>query len=134
MCDENFDQKKLSIPATVSLVLKYIPELQKEVEWLTRRKEDLLSKMSNTSFHEQQGQHGRSGRRGPMMVSSYPTIVATQVDEREVVVQICALETGSCPFSKLLLLLEEDGFQVVNASAFAALGDRMFYNLHFQVH
>ncbi|CAL1352233.1 unnamed protein product [Linum trigynum] len=43
------DTKKLSIPNTVSRVLKYIPELQQQVEALARKKEDLLSAISNNT-------------------------------------------------------------------------------------
>ncbi|KAJ6700145.1 ACHAETE-SCUTE TRANSCRIPTION FACTOR-RELATED [Salix purpurea] len=38
--------KKLSIPSTISRVLKYIPELQQQVEKQIQRKEELLSKLS----------------------------------------------------------------------------------------
>ncbi|WJX17393.1 hypothetical protein P8452_07315 [Trifolium repens] len=38
--------KKLSIPATISRVLKYIPELQKQVEGLIKRKEEMLLRLS----------------------------------------------------------------------------------------
>ncbi|GAU31365.1 hypothetical protein TSUD_19100 [Trifolium subterraneum] len=38
--------KKLSIPATISRVLKYIPELQKQVEGLIKRKEEILLRFS----------------------------------------------------------------------------------------
>ncbi|XP_038686045.1 transcription factor ORG2-like [Tripterygium wilfordii] len=40
------DQKKLSIPATVARVTKYIPELQQEVVRLVQKKEDLCARLS----------------------------------------------------------------------------------------
>lgn len=39
-------QKKLSIPTTISRVLKYIPELQHQVERLTKKKEEILLRIS----------------------------------------------------------------------------------------
>ena len=37
----------LSIPATISRVLKYIPELQQQVEGLTKKKEEILLRISH---------------------------------------------------------------------------------------
>ncbi|XP_068662842.1 transcription factor ORG2-like [Aristolochia californica] len=121
--------KKLSIPTTVSRVLKYIPELQKQVELLTQRKEEILSKMSRQGDKT----HPSGGKRGPTVVSSFPTIVVSPIDDRELIVQIYTIDVKRSPLSKVLLNLEEEGLRVLNASAFAFLGDRVFYNLHLQV-
>ncbi|CAL1352234.1 unnamed protein product [Linum trigynum] len=50
--------KKLSIPNTVSRVLKYIPELQQQVEALERKKKELLSAISNDKQLDNNKQDG----------------------------------------------------------------------------
>ncbi|XP_078179267.1 protein IRON-RELATED TRANSCRIPTION FACTOR 2-like isoform X2 [Carex rostrata] len=68
--------KKMGIPVTVSRVLKYIPELQKQVEKMTKKKQQLLIKE----------------------------------------------------------ILEGEGLKLINASTTSApLGERKFYNLHFEI-
>ncbi|XP_042474918.1 transcription factor bHLH100-like [Macadamia integrifolia] len=122
--------KKLSIPATVSCALKYIPELQKHVQKLTHRKEDILSsiyKQGDTiKLHKQE--KGTGGDWG-----SLPSVSASKVDEREVVIQICASKAKNIPLSKVLVDLEEVGLQVLSASAIESNGEKVFYNLHLQV-
>ncbi|KAG9459637.1 hypothetical protein H6P81_004145 [Aristolochia fimbriata] len=123
--------KKLSIPSTVSRVLKYIPELQKQVELLAQRKDEILSRISKQGRDKNHAIG--SGKRRPTVVSSFPMIVASQVDDREVVVQMCMIDPKRNPLSKVMLNLEEEGLRVLNASASAFLDDRVFYNLHLQV-
>lgn len=128
-------QKKLSIPATISLVLKYIPEQQKHVDGLMQRKEEMVLKMSRVSSkpgdvtvitaHE-------DGTRVPDTGTSFPTVSARHVGDREVLIQICATTWGSSPVSKALEKLEE-GFHLLNASSFTTVGTKVFHSLHLQV-
>ncbi|KAI3844215.1 hypothetical protein MKX03_032286 [Papaver bracteatum] len=133
--------KKLSIPVTVSKVVKYIPDLQKQVDKLIQRKEEIL-----TSISKQQtasgGDHlnnncairdGKSRKVLAVKKQSLPTVSANRVDEREVVIQICSLKVNIPLLSEVLLNLEREDFRVLNASAFDSSGDRVFYNLHLQV-
>ncbi|XXG41356.1 hypothetical protein AAC387_Pa01g1833 [Persea americana] len=126
------DQKKLSIPATVSFVLKYIPELKKQVERLTQRKEEILSQISSQSDLTHLIK-GRKDANGPLGSSSFPSISTTQVDEREVVVQICASDIQSIALSEIVSKLEEEGLEIQNASSFTAVGAKVFHNLHLQM-
>ncbi|KAF8398250.1 hypothetical protein HHK36_017177 [Tetracentron sinense] len=120
--------KKLSIPNTVSRVLKYIPELQKQVEGLIQRKEEILSSISRQGDQT----HLEKQRKGAIR-SSLSTVSASQVDNGEFVIQICTFQVNKSPFSEVLLNLEVDGLQVLNASSFASVGERVFYNLHLQM-
>lgn len=121
-------QKKLSIPATISLILKYIPELQKEVDGLMLRKEEMQLKMSRAS-----------SRPGDVTVTpqenatSFPTVSARHIGDREVLIQICTTTWGSSPVSKALEKMEEEGFHLLHASSFTTAGNKVFYNLHLQV-
>ncbi|KAK9289460.1 hypothetical protein L1049_007615 [Liquidambar formosana] len=120
--------KKLSIPATVSRVLKYIPEQQQQVERLIKKKEELLSRISK------QGdlvpiEKQRKGK----IESSLSTVSTSQLGDREVVIQISTFEVHKSPLSEVLLNLEEDGIHLINAASFESYGGRVFYNLHLQV-
>ncbi|KAI3968275.1 hypothetical protein MKX01_018578 [Papaver californicum] len=128
--------KKLSIPVTVSKVVKYIPDLQKQVDKLIQRKEEIL-----TSISKQQTARGgdhlindysKSRKVSAMKKQSLPTVSANRVDDREVVIQICSLKVNIPLLSEVLLNLEREDFRVLNASAFDSNGDRVFYNLHLQ--
>lgn len=119
-------QKKLSIPATVSGVVKYIPELQEQVEGLIQKKEELLSRISR---QEQQTRH-ENPRQQLQAQSSSSAVAASWLNDREVMIQI---STYKSPLSEILLNLEEDGFQLLNASSFESFGGRVFHNLHLQV-
>ena len=121
-------QKKLSIPSTVSRVVKYIPELQQQVERLIRKKEELLSKISRQGdvIHQENQRNGTLG-------SSLASVSATMLSDREIVVQISTFKAHESPLSELLLNLEEYGLVVINASSFESFGGRVFYNLHLRV-
>jgi hypothetical protein len=118
-------QKTLSIPATVSGVVKYIPELQQQVEGLIQKKEELLSRISRQEAQT----HQENSRQLPARSSS-SAVSASWLNDREVMIQI---STYTSPLSEILLTLEEDGFLLLNASSFESFGEKVFYNLHLQV-
>ncbi|KAG6690944.1 hypothetical protein I3842_10G038800 [Carya illinoinensis] len=119
--------KKLSIPTTVSRMLKYIPELEQQVVGLIQRKEELLSRISRQA---DQNTHQENQPKGIAAWSSLSTVSASRVNDREVVIQIPTSEDQKTPLSAILLALEQDGLLLLNASSFEALGGRAFYNLH----
>lgn len=120
-------QKKLSIPNTVSRVLKYIPELQNEVEGLIRKKEKLSIKISR------QGELIQSESQRDNSIQNCSSIVsASLLGDRDVTIQISALKANTGLLSEAIEMLEKEGFHFVNAS-FNSFGGRAFYNLHFQV-
>ncbi|KAJ6332175.1 hypothetical protein OIU76_010544 [Salix suchowensis] len=119
--------KKLSEPATVSRALKYVAELQQQVETLVQRKEELLSKLS-----KQGGVIHQENQRKDTMYSSLLSVSASQLSDREVVVHISTYKNHKIPLSEILLALEEDGLLLKNSSSFESFGDRVFYNLHLQ--
>ncbi|KAB2608385.1 transcription factor ORG2-like [Pyrus ussuriensis x Pyrus communis] len=122
--------KKLSIPNTVSRVVKYIPELQKQVEGLIRKREELLSRITKqeSALHEEKNQIKSAARSSLSAVSAY------QLNDKEVAIQISSLKTKNNLLSDILLNLEdEEGLQILNASSFESSGGRVFYNLQFQM-
>lgn len=117
-------QKKLSIPLTISRVLKYIPELQKHVEGLIKRKEEILYKLSPKLDHHEVKNHGHNLG---FVVSS------CRLNDSEVSIQISCYTFHMVPLSEILLYLENDGFLLLNVSSSDTFGGRVFYNLHYQM-
>ncbi|KAL8041317.1 hypothetical protein ABFX02_10G157100 [Erythranthe guttata] len=128
----NEDQsRKLSIPATVSRVVKYIPEIQKEVERLTHKKEILTSKIASSSSSSSSFGLKKQNRSNNINSSA---VTATQIGEREIVFQI-----SKADYQKRVLLIseavttfEEEGFLLTNATSFQSFDGRIFFNLHIQ--
>ncbi|XP_034225828.1 transcription factor ORG2-like isoform X2 [Prunus dulcis] len=128
------DQMKLSIPNTISRVVKYIPELQKQVEGLIRKREELLvriSKQEDQELHEEKQMKSTAGKS--TAGSSLSAVSTYRLNDREVAIQISTLKTHNNLLSEILLNLEEEGLQILNASSFESSGERVFYNLHLQV-
>ncbi|XP_019256424.1 PREDICTED: transcription factor bHLH100-like [Nicotiana attenuata] len=122
--------KKISFPVTVARVIKYIPDLKKEVERLTQKKEDLTlrsipKKEYSADFNKQTIIKGG-------IQSSLSVISANQVGNGEVIIHISILKTNKSSFAEAVSELEEEGLLLLNSSSFETLGDRVFYNLHFQ--
>ncbi|XP_037489719.1 protein IRON-RELATED TRANSCRIPTION FACTOR 2-like [Triticum dicoccoides] len=115
--------KKLSIPTTVCRALKYIPELQKQVENLEKKKEKLAS---------------ANCKPGVLSASCSiaPTVSATCLNDKEIMVQISLLRdtdaSTALPLSKCINVLENEGLELVSSSTSCTFGNKMFYNLHLQ--
>ncbi|KAF8102096.1 hypothetical protein N665_0201s0383 [Sinapis alba] len=120
------DERKLSIPQTISRSLQYIPELKEQVKKLIQKKEDLLVRIS--------GQKERYVKLQPNVVVSYvSTVFATKLRDNEVMVHISSSKIHNFSIYKVLSGLEEDGVGLVNVSSSSSRGERIFYTLHFHV-
>ncbi|EXC19631.1 Transcription factor ORG2 [Morus notabilis] len=123
--------KKLSIPATVSRVVKYIPELQQEVEGLIRKREELLSITNSRQL--QVGQEIKNQIKS-ISRTSLSSVSASQLNNKDVAVQISTLKADkNYTLSEILHNLEEDGLSVLNISSFESSCGRVFHNLHLQM-
>lgn len=114
--------KKLSIPITVSRVLKYIPELQKEVDGLERKKEELTRANCKPGVIAMKDQNVA------------PVVSATCLDDKDIMVQVSLLSgmaAAALPMSTCIKILENEGLRLVSSST-SAFGNRTFYNLHLQ--
>ena len=117
-------QKKLSIPTTVSRVLKYIPELQKQVDNLERRKKELTN---------------ANCKPGVLNTSQIvtPIVSATCLNDTEIMVQVSLqsnVAATSLPLSKCIKVLENEGLHLISSSTYSTFDNRTFYSLHVQVH
>ncbi|KAJ4969750.1 hypothetical protein NE237_002849 [Protea cynaroides] len=120
--------RTLSIPATISRALKYIPDLQNQVEKLKLRKQEILA-----CVYKKGNQNGEVNQSKGIVRRSLPSVSISQVDQKQVMIQICASKNMRSLLSEVLLDLEEEGLEVFNVSASASSGDVAFYNLHVQV-
>ncbi|OEL37721.1 hypothetical protein BAE44_0001266 [Dichanthelium oligosanthes] len=117
-------QKKLSIPTTVSRVLKYIPELQKQVDNLERRRKELTN---------------ANCKPGVLNTSEIiaPVVSATCLTDMEIMVQVSLqsnVASTTLPLSKCIKVLENEGLHLISSSTYATIDNRTFYSLHLQVH
>ncbi|XP_021744688.1 transcription factor bHLH101-like [Chenopodium quinoa] len=123
--------RRLSIPATVARVLKYIPELQEEVKGLTHRKEELLSVISvlqgnNTrkNIYEEKPKMDKIKEK-----STSFSVSMNNLSDKEMVIQISTL-FEMVSLSEVLILLEKNGNIIIDVSSFQSFGGRFFYNIH----
>ncbi|KFK24862.1 hypothetical protein AALP_AA8G034700 [Arabis alpina] len=121
------DQKrKLSIPMTVARVVKYIPEQKQELQRLSRKKEELLKRISRKTATL--NHHHQEQLRNRTMDSS---MSANWITDTEIAVQIATSKWTS--ISDMLLRLEENGLNVINVSSSVSSTARIFYTLHLQM-
>ncbi|XP_075668286.1 transcription factor ORG2-like [Castanea sativa] len=119
--------EKLSIPATVSRMVKYIPELQQQVDILIQKKEELISRICRQGEQIHQENQRQIASR-----SFLSAVSASWLNDREVMIQISTYKVHKSPLAEILPNLEKDGFLILNASSFESFGGRVFYNLHLQ--
>ncbi|MBA0755305.1 hypothetical protein Gogos_019893, partial [Gossypium gossypioides] len=117
-------------------MLKYIPELQSQVEILLQKKQQILSTICKQDDHDLSNQHHQNKTKlsDGFKVSPF-TVSGTKVSDTEVTIQISTFgptSQGIPPLSPILHGLEEDGIFLTDASCFESFGGRVFYNLNFQ--
>ncbi|GLJ12388.1 hypothetical protein SUGI_0189920 [Cryptomeria japonica] len=129
----DFKEKNLSIPAVVCGVLEYIPWLQKRVEILVRKRDELLS-------IRQISQRSNDGLRNEAnfeqhLEQNYGVLFDVRVNmsamarAEEVVITV---ESPPFVFSDLLVLLMKDNLNVLNASMFVSDGI-VLHTIHLKV-
>ncbi|XP_058749901.1 transcription factor ORG2-like [Vicia villosa] len=121
--------KKMSIPVTISRVLKYIPELQKQVEGLTKKKEELLSRISRQEYEANK----ESQKKIIPNYNSSFVVSTSRLNDSELAVHISSYEAHKIQLSEIMLCLENNGLVLLSSSCSKTFGGRLFYNLHFQV-
>ncbi|XP_042399478.1 protein IRON-RELATED TRANSCRIPTION FACTOR 2-like [Zingiber officinale] len=115
-------EKKVSIPMTISQVLKYIPELKAELQQLSRRKEEMLLVLRR-----------REEETHRVQSVGYPLISVSCLSNREIMVQLCLLsQDAMISLAGILSALDGEGLQLLNASTHTAEDGRCFCSLHLQ--
>ena len=112
--------------------MKYIPELQEQVERLVQKKEELLLRISQQgSLKRSKKQQGKS-RIGRSLSTAAAFI--NRLSDSEIAIQITIMhKVHKIQLSKMLDLLEQEGFLLQNATSFESFGGMVFYNIHLQV-
>ncbi|KAJ4723541.1 Transcription factor ORG2-like [Melia azedarach] len=134
MLPEADQTKKLSIPATVSRMVKYLPELQQQVKRLKEKKEELLTKIP-TQHDDFINIHQRKQKQ-VVVGSNLFSVSASKLTEKEILIHISTYKTNYCPLllSEILLHLQENhSLLLLSASSFESSGGRVFYSLLLQV-
>lgn len=114
---------------TVARVVKYIPEQKQELQRLSRRKEELLKRISRKTHQEQL--RNKAIMDSLIDSSSSQRIAANWLTDTEIAVQIATSKWTS--ISDMLLRLEENGLNVISVSSSVSSTARIFYTLHLQV-
>ncbi|KAM0834525.1 hypothetical protein ACQ4PT_063555 [Festuca glaucescens] len=114
------DHTKLSIPITVTKVLEYIPELQKQVDTLEKKKEKLTRASCKPGVLT-------------MKENTAPIVSATCLDGRDIMVQVSLLSNmaAALPMSKCIKVLENEGLRLISSST-SPFQNRSLYSLHLQ--
>ncbi|KAM0844745.1 hypothetical protein ACQ4PT_056839 [Festuca glaucescens] len=112
--------KKLSVPITVTKVLEYIPELQKQVDTLEKKKEKLTRASCKPGVLT-------------MRENTAPIVSATCLDDRDIMIQVSLLSNmaGALPMSKCIKVLENEGLRLISSST-SPFQNRTLYSLHLQ--
>lgn len=113
-------------------MLKYIPDLQNEVERLEEKRERFMSKFSRQQESCKAAQGDQ--KRAKYDHTSSTVISATQISSREVIVQISVPKVGKTSVSQALVVLEQEGFFLLNATCTESSQGRTSCNLHLQVY
>ncbi|GAB2210099.1 hypothetical protein Drorol1_Dr00015352 [Drosera rotundifolia] len=120
--------KKLSIPTTVSRVVKYIPELQNEVETLIQKKEKLITSRSASL------QEARQRKNEADQCSSLGSVSVSKLGDTEFVVQISTSKAHKrVSLSHVLSVLEENGLLVIDVSSLRTSAGLDLFTVHFSV-
>ncbi|KAL0335222.1 UNVERIFIED_CONTAM: Transcription factor [Sesamum radiatum] len=130
--DSRRSKKRWSAPAIVERVLKYIPELENEVEALRSKKDDIVQQSSSAASEKKRSAGGQHQNL---------TVCVNKINQEEAVVQVC-MGTGEdddddgevVAFSNLLQAVEDEGIcNIKSASTVHVCESRICCHLHIQV-
>ncbi|KAI5661543.1 hypothetical protein M9H77_20866 [Catharanthus roseus] len=118
-------KKRWSAAAIVDKVLKYIPEMENEIEKLKLSKDNAKKKQQEEQLQ--------------MSEKQSLTVSVNQVQDGQAIVQICKEEEPPLPhpnlhqvFSKFLDNIEAEQICITNASTLSICHNRICYQLHLQ--
>ncbi|KAK4438299.1 Transcription factor [Sesamum alatum] len=140
--DSRRSKKRWSAPSIVDRVLKYIPELENEVETLRSSKEDIHVQQSSASKKKKKK---KIAGENPSSKHQNHTVSVNKVNQEEAVVQICMGtgddddneddddDDGEEAFMKLLQAVEDEGIcSIKSASTVYVCETRICCHLHIQ--
>ncbi|GLJ50449.1 hypothetical protein SUGI_1074910 [Cryptomeria japonica] len=129
-------KRRLSIPNTVCGILNYIPELRTEIQILRRQRDKLISSRriseSSVTTPISKAHRDHSHSHGGLICSP-PAIKVNcaALKHSEVLMTVYACK-AALELSRLLMVVEEEGLEVLNASKFVS-HDTVSFILHLQM-
>ncbi|XP_073025252.1 transcription factor bHLH160-like [Primulina eburnea] len=124
--DSRRSKKRWSAPSIVDRVLKYIPELQNEIQELDSKKQSYQQHESSSKKNENPTSNLDEDR----------SISISRVDRNEAIVQICMPrndERKDSVFANMLRKVEDEGYFINSASTLGVCESRICHHLHIQV-
>ncbi|KAI3445634.1 hypothetical protein Pfo_002299 [Paulownia fortunei] len=124
--DSRRSKKRWSAPAIVDRVLKYIPELENEVEALRSKKENVQSAAKNKKISTE----------NPSSQYETLTVSFNKVNQEEAIIQICMAredDQDGLAFTNLMQSVEDEGICIKSASTIYICERRICYHLHIQI-
>ncbi|TYI99728.1 hypothetical protein E1A91_A13G037400v1 [Gossypium mustelinum] len=123
--DSTGSKKRKSTALIIDRAVEYIPELEKEIQKLTLRKNDMLSIIKN--------------KKSCAVLNHFqlrqPSVSVHEIKQGEFIVQICTQEYPDCSFLNLLHNIEEEeGICIISASTHQVSDHGHCYHLHIQMH
>jgi len=128
-------KRKLSIPKTVSRVLRYIPELRNEIQQLAKQRDQLVSSMKASSEVSKSASveqadvmepHPAPGSCDPPVVK-----VHAPLGHSELIITVSTSKDG-IQLSAILFALEGEGLELLNSSTFIS-ENKVHHHLHLQI-
>ncbi|KAH7575736.1 hypothetical protein JRO89_XS02G0205700 [Xanthoceras sorbifolium] len=121
-------KRRSTASGLIDRALEYIPELEKEIEDQTLRKNNLHSTIEKQNLKEipQLSDHKLQA----------PTVSLHEVAKGEVIIQIICIDQKDREtrvFSNLLQNVEAQGMSILSASTLQVCMERVSYHLHIQV-
>ncbi|XP_075486437.1 transcription factor bHLH160 [Primulina tabacum] len=126
--DSRRSKKRWSAPSIVDRVLKYIPELQNEIQELDSKKQSYLQQHESSSKKNENPTSNLDEDRSCISIS--------RVDRNEAIVQICMPRKGErkdSVFANMLRKVEDEGYFINSASTLGVGENRICHHLHIQV-
>lgn len=125
---------KLYNPTVVCGALNYIPQLLSQIKELRRQRDELLTtkRISESSIFNVAGAECHTDLFQYSAHRNSPVITVNRGFGRSLAISINTCNVSGLVFSTLLLLLEQEGMEVLNASKFVA-GENLCYTLHLQM-
>ncbi|KAL5563284.1 hypothetical protein UlMin_033031 [Ulmus minor] len=116
-------KKRWSAPVIIDMVLQYILQLEKEIDELRLKKNQMQSGVETRQLLNQ---------KQNSQVEAL-TISVSQVKKGEAILQICRKRGGENVVSDLFGNIEDEGICIVSASTILVCDERVCYHIHVHV-
>ncbi|KAK4487528.1 hypothetical protein RD792_005827 [Penstemon davidsonii] len=142
--DSRRSKKRWSAPSIVDKVLKYIPEVENEIQELESKKQNINVQLAIAAAAKNKNKK-KINDDNDQNIDQYPTISVNEINKGQVIVQICMsrdnyhMQGGGIllAFTSLLQRVEDDPqalFCIKSVSSVYVCETRTCYHLHIQVY